>query len=493
MSNTQPEISKSTIFNATKWSVLAEVMAKLAAPIVNMILARVLTPSAFGIVASITIVTSFADIFTDAGFQRYLIQHEFANEDELEKSSNVAFYANLALSVFLYLLIVIFRAPIAAAVGCASEATGIAVAGLAVICTTFSGTMTAQFRRNLNFKPLFFVRMISAFIPLVITVPLAFILKNYWALILGTLAQQVFNAVLLTILSPWKPRLFFRFSLLKQMVSFSLWNLLESLSVWFAGQVNIFIVSNALSSYYLGLYKTSMTTINSYMSLATASVTPVLFSALSRYQHEKSKYQHTFYAFLRGLSLLVFPMGFGVFLYRDFAVQLLLGSQWTEAAEFLGLWALSSAIIIVYTNTACEVYRSLGKPKILFFIQCSYLLVYIPAILWGVEQGFSVLCYVSCLVRFIPLLINLFVLKYKFDFSVFSIFKSTGIPLFASLLMSGVALLLQRFSQSPLWNCLSILLCAIIYCSILFVFPSTRNSLFSLPGINRLYKKLTKR
>ena len=53
------------IANATKWSMVAEIVSKLASPIVNMILARLLAPDEFGIVASITIITSFADIFTE--------------------------------------------------------------------------------------------------------------------------------------------------------------------------------------------------------------------------------------------------------------------------------------------------------------------------------------------------------------------------------------------------------------------------------------------
>ena len=70
------------IVNATKWSALTEMLAKLVAPVSSMVLARLLTPEAFGVVATLNMVIAFAEIFTDAGFQRYLIQHEFADEEE---------------------------------------------------------------------------------------------------------------------------------------------------------------------------------------------------------------------------------------------------------------------------------------------------------------------------------------------------------------------------------------------------------------------------
>ena len=132
------------VANATKWSVLAEVTAKIAAPIVNMILARLLAPEAYGVVASITIITSFADIFTDAGFQKYVIQKEYDSIGELNDNSNVAFTANLSLSSIIYLLIFVFRKQLANAVGNPEAANGLAVAALAVLCTSFSSIVIAQ-------------------------------------------------------------------------------------------------------------------------------------------------------------------------------------------------------------------------------------------------------------------------------------------------------------------------------------------------------------
>ena len=62
------------IKQATKWSMFTEIASKLVTPITNSILARVLVPEAFGVVATLTMVVSFAEVFTDAGFQKYLIQ-----------------------------------------------------------------------------------------------------------------------------------------------------------------------------------------------------------------------------------------------------------------------------------------------------------------------------------------------------------------------------------------------------------------------------------
>lgn len=455
------------VANATKWSVLAEIMAKIAAPIVNMILARLLVPEAYGVVASITIITSFADIFTDAGFQKYVIQRKYNSVAELDSNSNVAFTANLSLSSIIYLLIFAFRKPLANAVGNPEAANGLAVAALAVLCTSFSSIVIARFRRDLEFKPLFYVRLGGSLVPLLVTVPLAFVLRSYWALVIGTVSQQAFIAVVVCILSKYKPRILIDFSIFKQMLSFSIWNLWETLSIWFAGQANIFIVARVLDSYYLGLYRTGMTTINSYMALFTSAITPVLFSSLSRVQDNKKEYVETFNKFQKMLALSVVPMGVGIFLYRKLAVQILLGSTWAEVTDFMGLWALVSSLTIVFSNMASEVYRSMGKPQVSFYIQVVYLFVYIPAIYMSAKNGFDELSIVSCLIRILPIMVDLIVLNRVFKISIVDVLKNVGYTFFAVICMSTVAIILHGPTGDILWQFLTIFICIIVYAAII--------------------------
>ena len=93
--------------SATKWSAITEIIAKLITPITSMVLARLLTPEAFGVVATLTMIISFAEIFTDAGFQKYLIQHDFKDEKDQIDSTNVAFWSNLIMSLIIWLIIIV--------------------------------------------------------------------------------------------------------------------------------------------------------------------------------------------------------------------------------------------------------------------------------------------------------------------------------------------------------------------------------------------------
>lgn len=468
------------VANATKWSVLAEVTAKIATPIVNIILARLLTPDAYGVVASITIITSFADIFTDAGFQKYVIQHEYSSNAELDDNSNVAFTSNFTLSVFIYILIFLFKNKLAVAVGNPDAANGLAVAALSVLCTSFSSIVIARFRRDLEFKPLFVVRLSSALVPLFVTVPLAIILRSYWAIVLGTFIQQLFIAIAVTVLSKYKPKFYFSQDIFFKMASFSAWNLCESLSIWFAGQANIFIVARVLNSYYLGLYRTGMTTINSYMALFTSAITPVLFSSLSRCQSDNKQFESLFNRFQRLLSIIVIPMGFGVWMYRKLAVQILLGSTWVEVTDFMGLWALMSALTIVLSNMACEVYRSKGEPKVSFALQVFYLLYYIPVIYFSAQKGFDFICIASCLVRLPPIIFDLMTLQIRYKFKLRQIIHNILYPILASVLMCLLASVLQKMRTSIVWDFISIGICVFFYGMIILLNKTYRKEICSL-------------
>src|SRR5690606_13701822 len=110
---------------ATKWSSLTELGTKLILPITNMILARVLTPEAFGAIALITMIITFVDVFSDAGFQKYMIQHEFKNNREKYQNANVAFWTNLTISIVLWVVIIICSDPLANLVGSPDLGTAI--------------------------------------------------------------------------------------------------------------------------------------------------------------------------------------------------------------------------------------------------------------------------------------------------------------------------------------------------------------------------------
>ena len=96
-----------------KWTTIGEVAAKLIVPITNMILARLLAPEVFGLVASITVITNFAEIVSESGFSRYILQQKFSSEDKKRKSAGTATVVSVVLSLLVFLVVALCREPLA--------------------------------------------------------------------------------------------------------------------------------------------------------------------------------------------------------------------------------------------------------------------------------------------------------------------------------------------------------------------------------------------
>lgn len=461
-------IAKKTA-NATKWSSITELLARCITPIVNIILARLLAPEIFGVVATISVVVSFAEIFTDAGFQKYIMQHDFKNEEELDKSTNVAFITNLVLSLFFWGAICIFNNQLASLLGVEGKGLAIIIASAAIPIVAFSSIQMSRFKRDFNFKSLFFIRIITCFVPIIITIPLAIIFRTYWALIIGTLASNLVNAVFLTIKSKWKPNFFFSFKILKQMFSYSWWILLESIAVWLTSYIGTFIVGQYLSLHYVGLYNTSMNTVNQIISLITAATSAPLFVALSQFQHDNEQLLNTYYDFIKAISVVMIPIGFGIFMFKDTVTMLLLGEQWKEASNLIGMWGLSSSISLVLGTYCNGVYNAKGKTYLSFFSQILHLIVLIPAIIWGAKKGFETLAIIRSVVRVELIIVQMLFMKFFIKASWKKLFLAVFPALVCSVAMSGVAWGLSCVSVDLPWQIISILICIIVYFAVLYV------------------------
>ena len=476
-----PDLDKQ-IISAAKWSTTTEIIAKLVTPITSILLARILTPESFGIMVTSVMVISFAEIFTDAGFQKYLIQHIFSSDDELYEFTTVAFWSNLFLSLLMWAGIICFSEEIATLVGNEGRGDIIVVSCICIPLAAFSSIQMALYKRSLDFQTLFETRMVGVFLPVIITVPLAYITRSYWSLIIGMIALNMSNAIILTVKSKWKPKLFYNFDILKKMFSFTVWSMFESVSIWMTNYMDVFIVGSVLSQHYLGVYRISMTTVGQIMGLIIAATTPILFSSLSKLQNDNDAYRHLFLSFQKTVGIFVMPLGFGIYLYSDLITDILLGIQWREAAHFVGLWGLTSSITVVLSHYSSEVFRSKGYPQLSTMSQIIHLLFLIPTVYWAAGYGFEFLTEMRALVRcqFIitPPLITYFLIKISPLEMIRNIFPS----IFSAACMTVVTLYcMSVYKADGLFiQLVYVLLSVMVYLAILFLFPKERHIVLNL-------------
>lgn len=468
------------IVQSTKWSGITELLSKIITPFINLFLARILTPEVFGVVATFTLVITFAEVFTDAGFQKYLVQHEFEDDEDRINSTNVAFWTNFIFSCVVWLIILIFRDPIASLVGSPGYGWEIVIVGLNIPMVALSSIQAALYRRDFKFKQLLPIRVITCAVPLVVTLPLALVLRNCWALIIGTLAKEAVYMLSLSIKSDWRPKWYYSFAKLKEMLSFSATMMADSFMIWFTSYAGTFIVSQYLTTYYIGIYKTGITTISTYMNLIYTITAPVFFAALSRAQKDKHECDRLYYSFQRYCALIVIPLGFGAFVFRDFVTQILLGDQWGEASLMIGLVALALAYTILTAQFNSDYFRSQGKPKIALLVQSIYAAAMAMVLPVAVQRPFDILCISRFFLILFYAVVSTVVICLRFKVSLATILHNLLYPTVAAVIMSGVGMLLRQVSTSFVWNIVSILICAIVYLLVILLIPRTRKDLLAL-------------
>ena len=459
---------------AAKWSLITEVLAKLITPVTNIILAHILAPTAFGILATIMMVISFAEMLADAGFQKFLVQYEFESEDEKQKNVSVAFISNIVLAIVLWLIIIIWRDELAILVGNEGLGFPLAVMGAMLPLGAFSSIQMAMYRRSFNFKFLLSIRMITIITPLFISIPMALAGFDYWSLIAGLLAAHLFTAIALCVRQEKLISIYFSSTVFRKMFSFSAWSLAEAFSIWLTAWVDTFIISHFLDAYYLGLYKMPTAIVTTVMAIATSSMAPVLFSALSRHQHNQIEFEKTFLTFQRYMALFLVPLGVGMFVYQDFIVEILLGPQWKLAGIVLGSWALSSSLVTAISYLISEAFRAKGMPNISFLSQMAHLFVLIPVIYVCVQYDFTTFVYARSIVRVQMIAVLLYLLAIYVGMNAWLVIRNIKSYIIASAVMGTGSYVLLHLHNSMIWTIFCICISLILYLVVLYLFPTER-------------------
>lgn len=369
---------------------LAQVASKLISPITTIVLARLLTPEAFGVVALSTMVTSLSSMFSDAGFQRYLVQRAFRDKEEEGQYASVAFWTNMGVSCAIVLLIALFQDSLAEFIGCPGLGLMLVVSSLSLPLTALVSVQTALYQKCLDFKTLFGSRFGSSLLIFLVAVPMAYFGCGYWSLVVSTLASNAFLAIWLTALSTWKPSLFYSFAMLGKMLSFGVWILLESFATWLNTWLGTFIISQLLTETYIGYYNTSVNMATSITSVITSAILPVAFSTFAKLKLDKSRFEHVFFVMQKYLAMCMIPVAVGCLVFRELVTTLLLGDQWLDASLFFGCWMFVGCTVVVFGNLCSEAYRAFGMPRYCVLVQVVYLVPFVPTLYLGASQGWGV-------------------------------------------------------------------------------------------------------
>jgi O-antigen/teichoic acid export membrane protein len=367
-----------SLTRALKWSFVSELASKGIPPIIFIVIARVITPEDFGVVTSALMVISFSQVFWDAGMSKALIQRQ----NDIEDASNVVFWVNVILGIIVASFLFLEAIPIAHFFFHDMRvASVIQIMTLQVLLGAISSVHTALLQKKMDFQKLFWVRLTTALLPGLLSIPFAFNGMGYWALILGTLVGQVAQVLILWRISNWRPSLRLPgLNLICDMLKYGIGAFFTGITAWFYIWADSLAIGYFFSIHEMGLYRLASTVVNLGGSLIFGSIGPVLFSHLSKHgigDFKKLKDNMILMAFVTAILIC-----FGAPILEKY----FLGEQWYGISFLIVILALVNLVGNLWAGNS-EGYAATANPGADAKIYTIALFYYIPAYFYLGQLG----------------------------------------------------------------------------------------------------------
>jgi O-antigen/teichoic acid export membrane protein len=372
-----------TVYRAFKWSFLAELAGKAVAPVLFVVLARLLTPEDYGVVAAATMVVSFSQVFWEAGMSKALIQYR----GDVDRGASTAFWTNVALAAIVCGGLVFAADSIARLIFHDERvAPVLQMMTLQIALGGVTSVQVALLQRDLQFKRLFWVRLSTVIVPGAVSIPFAVGGLGYWALVIGTVAGAALQPVLLWSATNWRPAFIFDRTIASALMNFGVWVAVTGMLSWFYLWVDALFVGYYLGSHELGLYRTGNAVTIMIFGVIFAPVLPVLYSHLAEHQSNLQHVRIVMARVIRIVACISIPVGFMLYAMAEPISQILLGHEWSGIQEVISLLAILHGFTwIVGANG--EAYRAIGRPDYETKVMGGSLVIYIVGYWLGVQYG----------------------------------------------------------------------------------------------------------
>ncbi len=331
---------KSKVAKGAVWAFLEKLSTQIVGFVVGMILARLLTPDAYGTVALTSIFFAVAGVLVDSGFGNALIQKK--NADELDFNS--VFYFKLFMSVVAYTALYLAAPWIAEFYKTPELKAIIRVAAISFFFNAVNAIQSAELTKKMLFHLSFRVSIITCVTSAICGVTLAFLGYGVWALVWSSLVTGFVGMVARCFIIAWRPKLMFSFSRLKPLFAYG-WKLAVSALLDAAFRnINNLIIGKLYSKADVAFVNKGHSLPSLAMNEIDASLGRVSFPALVLLQNDKVKLREAMRQMMRCSTFLVFPLMVGIAVCAKSELRLLYGTQWLPAAPYMMLACLTFAL-----------------------------------------------------------------------------------------------------------------------------------------------------
>ncbi|HII4514691.1 MAG: lipopolysaccharide biosynthesis protein [Clostridium perfringens] len=351
--------SKETIINSLLWKLMERSGVQGIQFILQIVLARLLTPDDYGIIALIAIFIVIANVFVQSGFNTALIQNKDSNDDDFSS----VFYLSFFVATILYIILFLTAPTIANFYGVKQLVPVVRVLAITLFFGAFNSIQNAIIAKTMQFKKLFFSSSIAITISGILGIILAYSGFGVWALVAQQLLNQIIIVIVLLIILKWYPKLVFSFKRIKILFRYGWKLLLSSLIDTIYMNIRSLIIGKIYHPAILGFYNRGDQFPQIIVSNINGAIQSVMLPALSNEQENKEKVKNMVRRAIVTSSFIIFPMMIGLAVVAEPVVKILLTDKWLACVPFMQIFCISYALWPIHTANL-QAINALGHSEI---------------------------------------------------------------------------------------------------------------------------------
>lgn len=422
---------KQKTISAFIWSSFGQYTTQGVTFIITVILARLLEPSEFGLIAMLTIFVVISNTLQNFGFNAALIQRD----DITSTDYSTIFYFNIGVSIFIY-IILFFSAPwIASFFNELQLVLIVRVYMIILIINGMSIIQTTIFTKEINFKPQVVIRLITAILSGIVGIVMALNGFGVWSLVVQALLGGCLNSILLWFLNDWRPSLEFSMSSFQKLFGFSSRLFASNMlyNVFFA--IDNLVIGKLFSAADLGFYTRAKSLKEFPLKNTTTVLEKMLFPVFATIKDDITKLLQVFNKFLGLIAFIVFPIMLGMAAVADPLIRVLVTEKWLPAVGYLQLFCFFG-FVKPLRSININILMVKGRSDIILNLEIVNKFLFVIGMVIGFNWGIKGFLIAHLIVNY---LIYLILINYscKFlNYSVLSQFKNISPPLLLSIVMA---------------------------------------------------------
>ena len=322
--NEQPTSLKQQTKKGLYWSALGNFANQGMRFAFGIILARLLSPDAYGVIGMLSIFMCIVSTFIDCGFSQALI----SKQNRTQADFSTEFWFNIGVGIAGYFILFLSSPLIADFYNMPILSPILKVIGLGIVINSLCVVQSAQFAIQLDFKTPAKISVFTQMVSGIVGIALAYCGWGVWALVFQQVGSSLFNAILLWILAGWRPTVEFSKDSFNYLWSYGSKVLGASLIQQVYDNLYPLVIGKFFNASQLGLYSRA----NGFATLPSTNLSSILgsvtFPVLSKLNNDKDKLIAVYVKMIRCTSFLVFPLMIGMAAVAGPLVKLLLNPQW---------------------------------------------------------------------------------------------------------------------------------------------------------------------